>query len=342
MSKLFRLTPHELAALRQRHRLTKSKQHSYRLNALILLGTGWTYEQVATALLLDTKTLWNYIQRYQHGGIRGLLDDAYQGSEGKLTDEETRVLDDHLSEVTYRRVEDVVAYMESEFDVRYSTSGARLLLHRLDYRYKKPRKVPGQADPKAQAAFIERYHKVRESMGQDDHLVFIDGVHPQHNPLVMWGWIKKGIDKPIRTNTRFHRLNIQGGLEITQHALITQFAPRFNEESSLDFLEILRKKYPTGRLYVVLDNAGYYRTQRVQDYAQAMGMDLLYLPPYSPNLNLIERVWLYFQKSVLYNQYYSTFELFKSACERFFAHRKKHRQALQTLCTERFEILPII
>ena len=66
---------------------------------------------------------------------------------------------------------------------------------------------------------------------------------------------------------------------------------------------------------------------------------LIFLPPYAPNLNLIERLWKYFRKVVLYNRYYATFAEFKQACLDFFANLRSHRAALRTLLTENFEIL---
>jgi transposase len=65
----------------------------------------------------------------------------------------------------------------------------------------------------------------------------------------------------------------------------------------------------------------------------------LFLPPYSPNLNLIERLWEYFQKMVLYNRYYQTFSEFKERTLAFFATIKEHKAALRTLLTDNFEII---
>lgn len=112
-----------------------------------------------------------------------------------------------------------------------------------------------------------------------------------------------------------------------------------NEEVSLDFLERIRAKYPTGRVYLVLDNAGYFTTKQFKQYAQSMAIELLYLPPYAPNLNLIERIWLFFQKNILYNKYYPDFELFKEACHSFFENFDKNRDSVRDLLVERFEII---
>jgi hypothetical protein len=140
------------------------------------------------------------------------------------------------------------------------------LLHRLGFSYKKPRKIPGKADIEEQKKFLREYRKIRKNMGSNDNLLFLDGAHPQHNPLVMSGWIKKGQDKKIFTNTRFHRLNVLGALDVKTHALITQSTKTLNEEAALDFLEKIRKNYPAGKLYLVLDNAGYFTSNKFKEF----------------------------------------------------------------------------
>ncbi|WP_198244899.1 transposase [methane-oxidizing endosymbiont of Gigantopelta aegis] len=66
---------------------------------------------------------------------------------------------------------------------------------------------------------------------------------------------------------------------------------------------------------------------------------LVFLPPYAPNLNLIERYWRYFKKEILYDQYYETFKEFKIACETFFSEPEKHVDNLRSLLTENFQII---
>jgi transposase len=65
----------------------------------------------------------------------------------------------------------------------------------------------------------------------------------------------------------------------------------------------------------------------------------VFLPPYSPNLNLIERYWKFFKKKVLYNRYYEKFNEFKDACERFFRQPRRYLKELRSLLTENFGII---
>ena len=337
--KEFQLTAKQLAILRRRHRESRKKRQADRLKAIYLLGKGWSLASVSEALLLDEETLRNYSKRYREGGILALLKDDYKGSESKLSDNELQELDEHLQEMTYLRVKDIIAYVNEEFDVEYTESGMTKLLKRLGYSYKKPKKVPGKASKAAQQIFLKKYRKIRREMSAKDSVYFMDGVHPEHQPIIKCGWIKKGTEKEIKTTARQKRLNINGAVNIDTMDVVTTFNNQLNEESTLDFLEKLRKRTPQGKIYLICDRARYYYTDKVVRYAKSMCIKVVYLPPYSPNLNVIERLWQYFQKVTLHNHYYKQFDDFKNACQSFFANAWRHKNNLRTLLTENFEIV---
>ena len=92
-------------------------------------------------------------------------------------------------------------------------------------------------------------------------------------------------------------------------------------------------------IYVICDNARYYRSKAVQAYLKTSRIKLVFLPPYAPNLNLIERLWKFFKKQVLYNRYYETFAEFKAACEAFFSNPSQYEVQLRSLLTENFAII---
>ena len=339
--KNFKLTEEQLHILKRAHRRERNKRRADRLKAVYLLGKGWLPMDVSEALLLDEDTLRNYVKRYQTEGIVGLLKDDYIGRDGKLSDEELTILDEHLQEVTYTRVKDIVEYVKDEFDEEYTISGMTKLLRRMGYVYKKPKKVPGKADQGLQQEFLKRYWKIRNKMQSEDSLFFMDGVHPVYQPVISYGWMKRGTVRVIRSTAGHKRLNINGAVDIDTLDVVVTFNDSLTEESTLDFLSMLRNKVPKGRIYLVCDRARYYHTELVERYAKSMEIYMIYLPPYSPNLNIIERLWRYFQKNVLHNHYYSTFAEFYSSCKMFFANIRWHKNNLKSLLTENFEKLPI-
>jgi transposase len=89
---------------------------------------------------------------------------------------------------------------------------------------------------------------------------------------------------------------------------------------------------------IVLDNARYQRCKLVMGKAAELEIELLFLPPYSPNLNLIERLWKFVKKEVLYSKYYDNFEKFKEAITNCLEETEtKHKKALDSLLTLKFQ-----
>ena len=106
--------------------------------------------------------------------------------------------------------------------------------------------------------------------------------------------------------------------------------------------EDLQARHPLARIIrVVLDNARYNHSKEVK---ARLGCDdcrveLVYLPPYAPNLNLIERFWWLFKKTTIYNAYFPTFAEFKAAVETFFANLDDYRSEITRLITDQFHII---
>ena len=81
------------------------------------------------------------------------------------------------------------------------------------------------------------------------------------------------------------------------------------------------------------------RVFHIEPYLSDSKIELIFLPPYAPNLNLIERYWRFFKKEILYGKYYQTFALFKQACDDFFAASNSYKEALRSLLTDNFQII---
>ena len=336
----FILSQEEISELKKSHRKVKKKRDAYRINTIMLLGTGWTIREVAEALMLDDETIRNYLNRYKDGGLKSLLSDDYKGYGGKLSNAEIVQLDDHLSENTYVRTQDIISYVSKQFKEKYSISGMTDLLHRIGYAYKKSKLVPGKADVKAQEEFVEFYKELKQAKGAKDPIYYVDGVHPQHNSVAAYGWIKKGKVKELKSNTGRQRLNINGAINIEEISPVVGYSKTINAQSTISLLKKIESKHLDAEsIYTICDNAKYYRSKKVKEYLQMSKIKLVFLPPYSPNLNLIERLWKYFRKIVLYNKYYETFDEFKQACKSFFRNIKKYQEDISSLLTENFQII---
>lgn len=103
-------------------------------------------------------------------------------------------------------------------------------------------------------------------------------------------------------------------------------------------VKIALKRTAEVPITIVLDNARYQRCKVVTDKAAELGIELLFLPPYSPNLNLIERLWKFVKKQVLYSKYYEKFEDFKAAITKCLEQSQtKHKEALDSLLKLNFQ-----
>ena len=102
----------------------------------------------------------------------------------------------------------------------------------------------------------------------------------------------------------------------------------------------ISKKYPGEKISLVMDNARYQYNNQVKELAASLDLELLYLPPYSPNLNLIERLWKLVKTKCLRNRYYENFGEFKAAIDSCLTNLNgSQRDALKSLLTENFQIL---
>jgi len=90
---------------------------------------------------------------------------------------------------------------------------------------------------------------------------------------------------------------------------------------------------------LICDNARYYHALLVKGYLANSRIELVFLPPHAPNLNLIEQLWKFFKKTILYGRYYETFSQFKAACDNFFAGLDQYHASLRLLLTDRFQII---
>jgi transposase len=335
----YRLTATQIASLKALHKTLREKRLAYRVHAVILLGTGWAPQQVAEALLLDEKTVRSYYAHYTEAGEKGLVQLHYQGKLPSLTVTQQEELAEHLDDNIYLNSGDVRRYIEKTYGVRYSTTGMKELLHRLDFVYNKPKHVPGKLDPAKQEVFVAEYEQLRETKGENDPIYFADACHPQFNSIPAYGWIRRGVEKELKSNGGRKRVNIHGAVDIATGETVTDFTKSVNGASSLRLFRKLESKHPFARaIHVFCDNAKYYTSHWLRDKLRGTRIVLHYLPGYSPNLNLIERLWKFFKKQILYNKYYEKYEDFLSACQGFFRCRTKYRDRLRSLLTENFHL----
>jgi len=339
------LTSEQIVMLRQAHRSLKDKKHADRIKALLSLNAGYDIVEVAKILLLDEVTLWRYVQKFQEKGIDGLLEYHYHGGKSRLNVLQQKALEQYLVSHTFTTAQQVQMYVRKTYGKTYSLIGVTKLLHRMGFTYKKPKIVPGKVSPVLQQEFLNKYQNIKQTLGQKDQIYFSDATHPTHNTKPSYGWIKKGKahDVYIKSNSGRSRLNVLGALNIQDKKAVIIERKTIDALAIIELLTEVAKKQPHGKVYMVFDNAKYHHARIVNNwFLNHPRFRRIFLPAYSPNLNIIERLWRFFHQKVTNNHYFATFQEFKEITMQFFQNLKQYKQELDTLLTENFQTLPLI
>lgn len=337
------LTDRQVAELKLAHKQTREKRVADRIKSVLMIHFGFTYDQIRKALLLDEITVRRYYKHYQENGLPGLLAYRYTGGTSRLTTVQEKELKHFFTANTPQTAASVVNHIQRTYEIPYSVNGVTKLLHRLGFVYKKPKIVPGKVDKLKQEAFLQTYQETKAQLGPNDHLYFIDSTHPTHNTTLSYGWILKGKknDKFIKTNSGRDRLNLNGALRFNDKIAIVLDEKTINKEATIHLLETIKHKQKTGKVYIILDNASYHHAKLVKRWIfHHPRFKLLFLPAYSPNLNLIERLWRLFHQKITYNHYFETLDEFKTQTFDFFKNLNRYEKELTTLLTDNFQLYP--
>jgi len=199
-------------------------------------------------------------------------------------------------------------------------SGLNKWLHRNEFSYKKPKGRPHKADCEKQAEFIAAYNELKSSLPADETILFLDATHPTQATKLSYGWIRTGKTYEVSTTASRTRINLMGAIELDDivNATVVDYET-INAEVTGNFFELLREKYPIEkRLHIILDQAGYHRSEDLKKKAKFLTIHLHYLPPYSPNLNPIERLWKIMNEHVRNNYFFRSPKEFRERITGFF------------------------
>lgn len=337
---MIQLDEHTRFTLRQMQRREKDRRRLIRITVILMLDGGISVEDICYTFGIDSSTVYRYAETYRSSEQLGdYLRDEYTRYDGKLTDAQEQTLATELRQKLYRTAVEVVAYIKGTFDITYTPSGAVALLKRLGFVYKKTRPHSEKADAVAQEAFLEQFDALVEQADAADSIYFSDAVHPQHNTRPSYGWIASGEEFTIDVNTGRDRLNINGVLNAFNVTdVVVRTDERINAQSTIGLYTQLQKHKRKGTIYVICDNARYYRSRLVKEWVNNSRIVQVFLPSYSPNLNLIERLWKFLRKKVIDTHHYPTKEKFRAAVMNFFGDIRQYRTELESLLMLNFHV----
>jgi transposase len=166
---------------------------------------------------------------------------------------------------------------------------------------------------------------------------FVDAAHFVLGAYLGFLWCLTRIF--VRAPSGRQRLNVLGALNAVTHELITVTNESYiNAISVGELLEKIAALGLSTPITLIMDNARYQRCAYVLEMAARLKIEIVFLPPYSPNLNLIERLWKFVKKECLYSTYYENFQVFKQSILTCLSETSGiHKSALSTLLTHSFQ-----
>ena len=201
------------------------------------------------------------------------------------------------------------------------------------------KQIPAKVDVAAQETFkTETLEPLIEQAAQKKlHLFFVDAAHFVMLPFL--GYLYSLAVRYIKSASGRKRFNVLGALNAVTQELVTITTHDYiNALSVGELLEKLHQLYNDLPLVVVMDNARYQKCKLVLEKAQQLNIQIVFLTPYSPNLNLIERLWKFVKKEVLYNKYYKEYDKFCAAISDCLDQtHTTHKAALASLLTPKFQ-----
>ena len=216
----------------------------------------------------------------------------------------------------------------------------RQFLKRLGMKPRKVGMIPAKAVPEVQEQYKEEILEPRleEAKAGRRAVFFVDASHFVLAPFlgIVWCFSRLFIKAPSGRQ----RFNVLGALNAVSKEVVTVTNDTYITAAEvcqlLDKLAALDLGLP---ITIFLDNARYQHCALVEEYARQRGIELQFLPSYSPNLNLIERFWKYVKKDCLYSKYYPNFTEFKQAISACVAQaRQKNQAKLESLLSLRFQV----
>jgi len=337
------LSDKEIKELQRQYKQERDRRIAERIHCIILYAQGSDVKEIKRVLFVGIKTLKKWIKTFIAQGLAGLRQWGYKGQEGHLSDEQWAAVEEELERKPYHSAKEVAAFVKKKFAIIYSERGMQDLLRRKGYRHIKMRLVPGKVDEdkqREQQAFIETYFTLKAQLGSKDRIYHLDAVHPTHNVPLSYVWTKKGQRRRIRSNSGRKRYNILGAYcPLDQEYIDIRGTDNVNGVTLQKLIDAIRARHPdAARIILILDNARYNHAKIVREHIDDTNVELKFLPAYSPNLNLIERLWGFLKDKVM-TTYYPSFEKFVDELDKVLDNLEMYADELATLMTEKFEIL---
>lgn len=237
-------------------------------------------------------------------------------------------------------------YVEEMMGRRPSRNLLRNLLQKHGLSWKKCKKVLGKADPERRQVFIERFRSLFEEVCQEETiLLYIDEAHIHRDLDLGYTWSQKGEPAFRRSYcpSLSDRINWYGAYNFNEGQCLIWNEGNCNKEHTALFLERIAVWLGETKrcVVIILDGAPWHRARIVQEKADALNFELLFLPGYSPDLNPIEGLWKWLREDVTQLHYYKTMRDLFLACKAFIERINLDPEAIIRRLWPKFELDPL-
>ena len=284
-----------------------------KLTALLMIGRGLTQADAARVVEVEERTVRSYCREFRQYGIASILEDR-QYRPSSCLEPFYEMIKESFSNQPPSTSMEAATRISVIASRNISPSHARTVMSRLGFKCLKPGSAPGKANVAEQLDFFEESLRPRleEAKAGKRKVFFVDVTHFVRGPYLRRVWSLGRLW--IHTASGKGRLNVIGALDACADTIeLLATDENIDALNAACILYKLRETHPDQKITVVVDNARYQACWRYKSLARALDIELLFLPAYSPNLNLIERVWKWIKGQCLYNKYYPTIKQFKDA-----------------------------
>lgn len=314
------------------------QRNKNRLLVITMHHEGANNSFICACMKLSANTVTNYIKLFRDGGIAELIENRYYCPSSSL-EPFMQCIECSFRITPVQNAKDAVMRIEKMTGLGLSESQVRRIMKKMGMSLRKCSSIPSKADPQLQFDFYREEMKPRleEASRGQRKVFFVDAAHFVLGAFLgmIWCFVRPF----IKTSPGRQRYNVLGALDSHSKEIIcVKNTGYINALTVCELMEKIRNQYQKDTITLILDNARYQRCKAVMQKAQELNIELLFLPSYSPNLNLIERLWKLVKKNCLTNRYYETFDKFKNAIDHCLDKLSNEDKAeLESLLTLKFQ-----
>ena len=313
-----------------------------KMEVIYLKSQGLAHKDIRMLCKVSKVTLTLYIKQYQLGGIEELKKLKYKGRTSELN-QYSEQIEEYFKKHPPSKVSEAGDVIEKITGIKRSPTQIREFMKRIGLRCLKVGYVPGKSMEPERIIEVEIYRKekleplLEQAINGEKVVFFVDAAHFVHRAYLgfLWCFTRTFICSPSGRK----RFNVLGAVNaVTKEIIMVTNETYINAESICELLLKIANKGITIPVVLVLDNARYQKCKLVDEYAKSLKIELCYLPAYSPQLNLIERLWKFVRNECLYSKYYQDFTSFKAAISNcIISANVDQKEKLDSLLTLNFQ-----